>query len=67
MRKEVVVLRQNLAGLAISELKLGAFLLGQPHPGVTGMHFHMGCRVWGDCKSTWTHLLLWSEEEHGLF
>lgn len=37
----VVVLRESLAVLAMPDLKLGAFLLYQPGPGITDMHFHM--------------------------
>lgn len=37
----VVVLRESLAVLAMPDLKFGAFLLDQPGPGITDMHFHM--------------------------
>lgn len=39
-----VVLRQNLVGLAMPELKLGAFLLCQASPGFTDIYFHMELR-----------------------
>ena len=39
-----VVLRQNLAGLAMPELKFGAFLLCQASSGITYMYFHMELR-----------------------